>query len=147
MKTEDLATEFLLTFLAVLVQLGSWGPPAGPSLNGPSLNGPSLNGPPGAGSVSELGLSPSSNGGVSSSSLATGLAYSAGLTVHRGALNPARALGPAFVANRFDTLPVTLAIMSFSGWDKSPEYPRGVTHPHPQRWGVQIPAHPITHNG
>ena len=89
MKTEDLATEFLLTFLALLVQLGSWNPPAGPSLNGPS-----------GGSVSELGLSSSS--GASSSSLATGLAYSAGLTVHRGALNPARALGPAFVANRFE---------------------------------------------
>ena len=100
MKTEDLATEFLLTFLAVLVQLGSWGPPAGPSLSGPSLNGP-----PGAGSVSEVGLS-SSSIGVSSSSLATGLAYSAGLTVHRGALNPARALGPAFVANRFEALAI-----------------------------------------
>ena len=98
MKTEDLATEFLLTFLALLVQLGSWGPPAGPSLNGPNLSGPSLNGPSG-GSVSSLGLS-SSSGASSSSSLATGLAYSAGLTVHRGALNPARALGPAFVANR-----------------------------------------------
>ena len=98
-KTEDLATEFLLTFLALLVQLGSWNPPAGPSLNGPSLNGPNMNGPSG-GSVSELGLSSSS--GASSSSLATGLAYSAGLTVHRGALNPARALGPAFVANRFE---------------------------------------------
>ena len=114
MKTEDLATEFLLTFLALLVQLGSWGPPAGPSLSGPSLSGP-----PGAGSVSELGLSSSSR--VSSSSLATGLAYSAGLTVHRGALNPARALGPAFVANRFGTV----AIMSFSGRDKSPRIPRG----------------------
>ena len=33
--------------------------------------------------------------------LTTGLAYAAGLTVYRGALNPARALGPAFVANRF----------------------------------------------
>ena len=102
MKTEDLATEFLLTFLALLVQLSSWGPPAGPNLNGPSLNGPNLGGPslsgPSGGSVSELGLS--SSGATSSSSLATGLAYSAGLTVHRGALNPARALGPAFVANR-----------------------------------------------
>jgi len=37
----------------------------------------------------------------SSQGLATGLAYSAGLTVHRGALNPARALGPAFIANRW----------------------------------------------
>ena len=86
MKTEDLATEFLLTFLALLVQLGSWGPPAG-------LSGAN------SGSVSDLGLS-SSGPSSSSSSLATGLAYSAGLTVHRGALNPARALGPAFVANR-----------------------------------------------
>ena len=89
MKTEDLATEFLLTFLALLVQLGSWVPPAGPSLSGGANSG----------SVSDLGLS-SSGPSSSSSSLATGLAYSAGLTVHRGALNPARALGPAFVANR-----------------------------------------------
>ena len=117
MKTEDLATEFLLTFLALLVQLSSWGPPAGPSLNGPTLCGPSLSGPSG-GSVSELGLSSS---GASSSSLATGLAYSAGLTVHRGALNPARALGPAFVANRSVMAHGILAILV--GEIRTPECP------------------------
>ena len=31
----------------------------------------------------------------------TGLAYMAALCSYRGSLNPARALGPAFVANRF----------------------------------------------
>ena len=31
----------------------------------------------------------------------SGLAYCAGLAVHQGALNPARALGPAVVANRY----------------------------------------------
>ena len=31
----------------------------------------------------------------------SGLAYCAGLAVYQGALNPARALGPAVVANRY----------------------------------------------
>ena len=41
----------------------------------------------------------------------TGLAYMAALCSYRGSLNPARALGPAFVANRFLLKIFTLMIM------------------------------------
>ena len=40
-----------------------------------------------------------------------GLAYCAGLAVHQGALNPARALGPAVVANRYYNLMIIFIII------------------------------------
>ena len=53
------------------------------------------------GSASLLSLSLSS---AHESGPMNGLAYCAGLAVHQGALNPARALGPAVVANQYHLL-------------------------------------------
>ena len=76
LQKTDISLEFMLSFLAILVQLGAGG---GPGQGAEQDN---------------LGDQKFCAG------LTTGLAYAAGLTVYRGALNPARALGPAFVANR-----------------------------------------------
>ena len=62
-RVEDTAVEFLLSFLAILVQL-------------------------------QASQSPAQAG------MTSGLAYASGLSVHRGALNPARALAPALLTNR-----------------------------------------------
>ena len=52
-------------------------------------------------SFSKWSRSRDSQSSPSSPSWSSGLAYMAALCSYRGSLNPARALGPAFVANRF----------------------------------------------
>ena len=46
--------------------------------------------------------SPGRRAGSGDPAITIGLAYMAALTCYKGALNPARALGPAFVANKFE---------------------------------------------
>ena len=94
LQKTDISLEFMLSFLAILVQLGAGGGPG-----------------QGAGQ-DNMGDQEFCTG------LTTGLAYAAGLTVYRGALNPARALGPAFVANRLlIVLFACLHLRKFSRWN------------------------------
>ena len=107
-KVEDMATEFLLTFLAVLVQLGL------PVRQQQGLSGKESESRfaiyrlaalswvqrVGCASLASCMLSLSLSSAQESGPM-SGLAYCAGLAVYQGALNPARALGPAVVANRY----------------------------------------------
>ena len=107
-KVEDMATEFLLTFLAVLVQLGlpvrqQQGLPEKESESRFAiyrLAALSWVQRVGCASLASCMLSLSLSSAQESGPM-SGLAYCAGLAVYQGALNPARALGPAVVANRY----------------------------------------------
>ena len=103
-----MATEFLLTFLAVLVQLGlpvrqQQGLPGKESESRFAiyrLAALSWVQRVGCASLASCMLSLSLSSAQESGPM-SGLAYCAGLAVYQGALNPARALGPAVVANRY----------------------------------------------